>query len=123
MGRRDDNIVLQKSMDFAVRIVKLYKFLCAEKSEFVLSKQLLRSGTSIGANLHEAQESISHKEFEAKIYIALKEARETEYWLNLLYETEYMDKNQYDSISSDCTNLLKLLVSIAKTLRQNSQKR
>lgn len=119
MGRRDNNIVLQKSMDFAVRIVKLYKFLCAEKSEYVLSKQLLRSGTSIGANLHEAQESISYKEFEAKIYIALKEARETEYWLNLLYETEYMDKTQYDSISSDCTNLLKLLVSITKALRQN----
>lgn len=117
MGRREDNVVLVKSKDFAVRIIRLYKYLCAEKSEFVLSKQLLRSGTSIGANLNEAQEAVSQKEFEAKIYIALKEARETEYWLELLFRTAYLTPSEYDSVNADCTEMLKLLVSIAKTLR------
>ncbi len=117
MGRRDDNVVLCKAKDFAVRIVKLYKYLCTEKSEYVLSRQLLRCGTSIGANLNEAQESISNKEFEAKVYIALKEARETEYWIDLLYKTDYIDTAQYESINSDCSQLLKLLASITKSLR------
>lgn len=81
MSRRNDNVVLKKSKDFAVRIIKLYKYMSTKKMESVLPKQLLRCGTSIGANLHEAQESISHKEFEAKVCIALKEAREAEYWL------------------------------------------
>lgn len=117
MGRREDNVVLTKSMDFAVRIVNLYKFLCKEKSETIMSKQILRCGTSIGANIHEAQESVSSKEFEAKIYIALKEARETEFWLELLSKTDYLDKSQYDSINDDCTELLKLLTGITKSLR------
>ena len=117
MSVRTDNVVLNKSLNFAVRIVKLYKYLCSEKLEYVLSKQLLRCGTSIGANLHEAQESISDKEFEAKVYIALKEARETEYWLELLHKTEYIDENQYDSINTDCSEILRLLVSITKSLR------
>lgn len=116
MGRRDDNVVLCKSMDFAIRTVNLYKYLSTEKSESVLSKQLLRSGTSIGANINVAQECISHKDFKAKIYIALKEARETEYWLELLYKTHYLDTAQYTSMSADCAELLKLLVSITKTL-------
>ncbi len=110
-------MVLCKAKDFAVRIVKLYKYLCTEKSEYVLSRQLLRCGTSIGANLNEAQESISNKEFEAKVYIALKEARETEYWIDLLYKTDYIDTAQYESINSDCSQLLKLLASITKSLR------
>lgn len=117
MGRKGDNVALMKSKDFAVRIIKLYKYLCSGKGEFVLSKQLLRCGTSIGANLNEAQERISVKDFEAKVYIALKEARETEYWLELLYRTEYLGKSEYDSINADCIELLKLLVSITKSLR------
>lgn len=120
MGKRKDNIVLLKSMDFAVRIVKLYRYLCAKKSEYVLSKQLLRCGTSIGANLHEAQESVSAKEFETKVYISLKEARETEYWLELLFKTDYLDKTQYESINADCTELLKLLFSITKSFREQN---
>lgn len=104
-------------MDFAVRIVNLYKYLCSEKTEYILSKQLLRCGTSIGANLHEAQESVSQKEFESKLYIALKEARETEYWLCLLFKTDYLSQAEFENINSDCTELLKLLVSIAKSLR------
>lgn len=119
MGRREDNTVLLKSKDFAVRIVNLYKYLCASKKENVLSKQLLRSGTSIGANLNEAQESISPKEFESKVYIALKEARETEYWLELLLKTDYLNAAQYYSINADCTEILKLLVTITKSLCSN----
>lgn len=109
--------MLVKSMDFAVRIVRLYKYLSAEKSERVLSKQLLRSGTSIGANLNEAQESVSSKEFVTKVYIALKEARETEYWLELLMKTDYITSIQFASMNKDCEELLKLLTSITKTLR------
>lgn len=82
-----------------------------------MSKQLLRCGTSIGANLREAQEAISPKEFEAKAYISLKEARETEYWLELLNRTDYLNDAEFGSINADCTQLLKLLVSITKTLR------
>lgn len=104
-------------MDFAIRIVRLYQFLRSDKMEHVMSKQLLRCGTSIGANLHEAQESISSKEFEAKIYIALKEARETEYWLELLHRTGFMTKVEFDDINNDCAELLKLLISITKSLR------
>ncbi len=119
MGKREDNVVLMKSLDFAVRIVNLYKYLSSEKKEYVLSKQLLRSGTSIGANLHEANEGFSDKDFEYKIYVSLKEARETEYWLELLCRTDYISKKEYDSINADCTELLKLLVSITKTLSSN----
>lgn len=77
----------------------------------------MRCGTSIGANLHEAQEAVSPKEFEAKVYISLKEARETEYWLELLNRTDYLSDSEYQSINADCSELLKLLVSITKTLR------
>ncbi len=94
-------------MNFAVGIVNLYKYLTSEKKEYVLSKQLLRSDTSIGANLHEANEGFSDKDFEYKIYISLKEARETEYWLELLCRTEYTSKKEHDSINAECTELLK----------------
>ncbi len=117
MGVRKNNVVLCKAKDFAVRIVRLYKFLSFQKSERVISTQLLKSGTSIGANLNEAQESISAKEFEAKIYIALKEARETEYWLELLFRTDYLNEEEYNSMLIDCQEILKLLVSITKSLR------
>lgn len=120
MSGRPDNTVLNKSFEFAVRIVKLYKFLTANQKEYVLSKQILRSGTSIGANVHEAVEGFSNKDFQFKLNIALKEARETEYWLKLLYETDYISERQYSHINNDCTEILKLLVSILKTLDQKN---
>ncbi len=118
MSGRQDNIILNKSFKFAVRIVKLYRFLTAEQKEYVLSKQILRSGTSIGANVNEAVEGFSNKDFQFKLNIALKEARETEYWLKLLHETEYISDHQYSHINNDCTEILKLLVSILKTFDQ-----
>jgi len=93
-----DNIILEKSMDFAVRIVNLYRFLCDKKREFVLSKQLLRAGTSVGANAHEAANGQSKNDFIAKMYIALKEATEAEYWIKLLIKTDYLSQTQSDSI-------------------------
>lgn len=119
MGQRDDNMVLNKAVDFAVRIIRLYQYLTSQKQEFVLSKQILRCGTSIGANLSEATEGYSRKEFETKVYIALKEARETEYWLKLLEKTDYLSSEEYLSINNDCEEILKLLVSITKTLRNH----
>ena len=114
---KQNNIVLEKSMDFAVRIVRLYQFLCDSKKEFVMSKQVLRSGTSIGANLKEAMRGQSRADFCAKVNIALKEASETEYWLELLYRTDYITKAQFDSIHADCTELIKILTSIIKSTR------
>lgn len=105
-----------KSKRFAVRIVNLYKYLCAEKKEFVLSKQVLRSGTSIGANIAESECAISERDFLSKIYIALKECAETLYWLDLLVETEYLKKAEYQSLYSDCEELRKMLSSTTKTM-------
>ena len=110
-------IARQKSMAFAKRIVKLYQHLTTEKAEFVLSKQLLRSGTSIGANLAEAVYASSRKDFTAKLYIALKECAETLYWLELLYECDYLSAPIYASLSADCEELRKMLSSATKTLR------
>ena len=117
-----DSLTLDKSKDFAVRIVKLYNYLRKEKHEFVLSKQLLRSGTSIGANLSEALYGISRNDFLAKVYISLKECAETKYWLELLKDTNYLSHNEFNSIDQDCTELIKLLTSIVKTTRQNDTK-
>ena len=103
-----------KCMDFAIDIVNLYKYLCETKKEYVLSKQLLRSGTSIGANLVEAQSGISKRDFIAKIYISLKETAETEYWLELLYKTDYLTIDEYQSINDKCKELCKLFISITK---------
>lgn len=111
-----DSVTLDKSKNFAIRIVRLYQYLCTEKKEFVLSKQLLRSGTSIGANLAEAIYGISDKDFLSKIYISLKECAETKYWLELLFKTDYLTEQQYQSINEDCTELIKLLTSSAKTM-------
>ena len=111
-----DSVTLDKSKNFAIRIVKLYQYLCTEKKEFVLSKQLLRSGTSIGANLAEAIYGISDKDFLSKMYISLKECAETKYWLDLLFKTDYLTEQQYQSINEDCTELIKLLTSSAKTM-------
>lgn len=111
-----DSVTLEKSKNFAIRIVRLYQYLCTEKREYVLSKQLLRSGTSIGANLSEAIYGISEREFLSKVYISLKECAEMKYWLELLKNTEYLDVFQYQSMDSDCTELIKLLTAIAKTM-------
>ena len=111
-----DSIAKQKSKAFAIRIVKLYQFLMNEKKEFVMSRQLLRSGTSIGANIAEAVYGSSRKDFTAKLYIALKECAETLYWLELLYECEYLPSSMYLSLHSDCEELRKILSASTKTL-------
>lgn len=105
-----------KSKLFALRIIKLYKYLVNEQKEFVISKQVLRSGTSIGANIAEAECSISRKDFLAKIYIALKECAETKYWLELLYESEYIEQKPFESIYSDCMELYRILSSSTHTM-------
>lgn len=115
-----ENISVEKSFEFAVRIVNLYKFLAKEQKEYVLSKQLLRCGTSIGANIAEAQRGQSKADFISKMNIALKEANETQYWLNLLFRTEYITKKQYDSLNQDIQELISLLMAICRTA--NNQK-
>ena len=114
-----DNILLDKSFIFAVRIVKLYKYLCSQKKEYVLSKQLLRSGTSIGANINEAQDAQSKNDFISKLSISLKEARETKYWIELLRETDYLTDKEANNILEDLIEVIKLLVSIIKTTKEN----
>ena len=111
--------IYEKSMDFAVRIVKLYKYLNDEKHESVMSKQVLRSGTSVGANAAEARQAKSKKEFTAKMSISLSEASETEFWLELLYRSDYLNRREYESIASDCRELAKILTAIVKTSRAN----
>ena len=108
------NAIEDKSFSFAVRIVNLYKHLTCEKSEYVMSKQLLRSGTSIGANVAEAQKAQSPADFNAKMNIALKEANETSYWLRLLKHTDYLNETEYASIFADTKEILALLTSICK---------
>ena len=117
--RRMDNIIETKSFDFAVRIVNLYKHLCEEKREFILSKQLLRSGTSIGANVAEAQKAQTKPDFNAKMNIALKEANETQYWLKLLYKTEYLTNKEFKSMETDIDEIIAILVSICKKTNNN----
>lgn len=114
---RENNTVLNKSKTFAIRIVKLYQYLFDNK-EFVMSKQILRCGTSIGANITEGNYAQSHADFISKMNIALKEAAETEYWLELLRDTQYITEQQFTSIHSDCSELIKLLISILKTAKQ-----
>ena len=114
-----NNVIETKSFDFAVRIVNLYKHLTNKKKELVLSKQLLRSGTSIGANVSEAERGQSKADFIAKMSVALKEANETYYWLNLLYKTEYLNKKQYDSMIADANELIGILTAICKTSTAN----
>ncbi|MBQ4160132.1 MAG: four helix bundle protein [Clostridia bacterium] len=116
-----ENVIEVKSFDFAVRIVNLYKYLATEKKEFVLSKQLLRSGTSIGANVSEAQMGQSKSDFNAKMYIALKVANETQYWLKLLFKTEYLTKGEFDSIENDIKEIIALLISITKSVKMRNE--
>ena len=110
-----ENIIEKKSFDFAIRIVRLYKFLCDKKKEFVLSKQLLRSGTSIGANVAEAQQAQSKADFISKISIALKETTETKYWLRLLNATDYLSDIEIKTILADCVEIEKILTTILKS--------
>ena len=113
------NIVKEKSLDFAIRIVNLYKYLTDTKKEFIMSKQLLRSGTAIGALVRESEHAESKADFIHKLSVALKEANETDYWLELLYRTEYLTEKQYQSINENIIKLLKLLTSIIKTSKNN----
>lgn len=131
-----DNIILDKSFafqgnfslretafaSFAVRVVKLYKYLCDEKKEYVLSKQLLRSGTSIGANINEAQAGQSKADFISKMSISSKEARESKYWIDLLVKTDYLNINDQHtkSLVNDIEKIIKLLTSIVKSSKENS---
>jgi four helix bundle protein len=110
-----ENILKTKSFDFAVRIVKLYKFLKKEHNEFILSQQIVRSGTAIGALIREAEHGESMKDFIHKLNIGLKEANECKYWLDLLLATEFITKKMFDSMNKDCEELLKLLTASVKT--------
>jgi len=117
-----DNIILDKSFTFAVRVVKLYKYLCDDKKEYVLSKQLLRCGTSIGANINEAQAGQSKADFISKMSISSKEARESKYWIDLLVRTDYLNMNDQHtkSLVNDIEEIIKLLTSIVKSSKENS---
>ena len=115
-----ENIIVNKTVDFSLKIIKLYKYLCEEKKEYIMSKQILRSGTSIGANVREAVNSQSKKEFIAKMNISLKEVSETEYWLELLIKSNYIDEFQAKNIVFDCSEIAKIIISIIKT--SNNQK-
>ncbi len=113
---KQENVVVEKSYAFARRCVRLYRYLCEEKKEYILSKQMLRSGTSIGANIVEGQYGQTKMDFASKLLIARKEAAETEFWLKLLGDEDYITKSQAESMLTDCRELIKLLQSITKTL-------
>ena len=114
-----DNILVDKSLEFAIRIVNCYKFLTENYKEFVMSKQLLRSGTSIGANINEAIEGQSRADFISKMNIALKEARETSYWLTLLYRTNYLEEKIIRSMRNDIDEIIRILIASIKTTKKN----
>ena len=117
----DENIVEKKSFKFAIRIVNLYKHLTADKKEYIMSKQLLKCGTSIGANVAEAECGQTKADFYAKLSIALKEARETYFWLRLLCETEYLTEKEFISMEADIKEIIALLTAICKTTQQNQK--
>jgi four helix bundle protein len=120
----NENTIYKKSFEFAKRIVNLYKFLCENKKEFILSKQILRCGTSIGANVNEAIAAQSKRDFISKMAIASKEAREIKYWLELLISTDYISKNEkyVSSLQNDIEEIIKILTSIVKTSQENLRK-
>jgi four helix bundle protein len=117
-----EKILAPKSYRFALRIISLYKLLITERKEFVLSKQVLRSGTSVGAMVREAEHAQSRADFLNKMNIALKEINETEYWLMLLRDSSYLDENEFNSIHKDCDEIIRLLVSTVKTLKTSLKK-
>ena len=114
-----DSVILNKSLKFAARIVKLYQYLSKEKHETVISKQIVRSGTSIGANANEAVYGVSKEEFISKLQISLKETAETEYWLKLLVMSDYLTEAEAQSLIDDCLEIKRILVSSLKTAREN----
>jgi four helix bundle protein len=114
-----ENVLKTKSFDFSLRIVKLHQYMKEEKKEYVMSKQLLRSGTAIGALVREAEHAESRADFIHKLSISLKEANESEYWMELLFKGGYMDKLSYDSMNHDLSELLRLLVAIVKKAKSN----
>ena len=118
---KDQNVIVEKSKAFAVRIVRMYQYLCSEKQEYVLSKQVRRSGTSIGANVKEALRGQSRQDFVFKLNISLKEASETEYWLELLHETGYISDTQFQSMHTECVELIKILTSIINSSKKEVQ--
>lgn len=117
MNEVKDNIIVQKSYTFALQIIQLYKQLI-EKKEYVLSKQILRSGTSIGANIHEAVASQSKRDFVHKLSISVKEARETSYWLNLLKDSHYIPVEEFDKLNNSCDEIIRILNSIILTTKE-----
>ena len=117
-----ENVVMIKSYSFALAIINLYKYLVADQKEYVLSKQLLRSGTAVGALIKEAEHAESKADFIHKMSIALKEANETEYWLMLLHDSEFIDSKSFSSIVIDCQEVIKMLVSIIKSSKENNRK-
>ena len=121
MKGKDENILVVKSKGFAVRIIRMYQWIRENKNEYLLCKQCLRSGTSIGANIREAIAAPSKADFMAKLNISLKEANETQYWLELFHETDYIDNTMFESMNKDIVELLKLLTSILKSTRKNME--
>lgn len=122
MKSKEENIIVQKSYAFSLRIVKLYKYLCGKDGNYIIGKQLLRSGTSIGANVREALRAQTTPDFQTKLNIALKEASETEYWVELLRDADYITTEQATSLLADNIELLKILTSIIKTLKANTNR-
>lgn len=118
----NENIIKIKSFNFALRVVKLYQFLSLEKKEFILSKQLLRSGTAIGALVRESEHAESKADFIHKLAIAQKEANESDYWIELLFQSEFLNENQFQSLNSDLAEINKILASIIITTKQNLKK-
>ena len=117
---KTENVIVDKSKAFALRIIRLYRYLHDERHEFTLSRQILRCGTSIGANVKEAIRGQRHADFYSKMNIALKEVSETEYWLELLHESEYIPDDAFQSIYADCQEVLRILMSISKTQNPSS---
>ena len=115
----NSNVIVDKSFQFAIQIINLYKYLVIHKKEYILSRQVLRCGTSVGANIEEAEGGFSRKDFTAKMSIAYKEARETKYWLRLLKETDYVDNSKYQDLIMQCEEILKILYHIINTSRTN----
>ncbi len=116
-GDLTDSLISEKTINFAVRIVRFYKYLCEEKKEYILSKQILRSGTSIGANVRESRNAQSRADFISKLNIALKEADETDYWLELMEKSEIIKSNQIADLKSDLNEITAILVKSLKTLK------
>jgi four helix bundle protein len=114
-----ENVIKEKSFEFSIRVINLYKYLTNEKKEFILSKQIIRSGTSIGANVEEACAGQSKKDFIAKLSISLKEAKETHYWLRLLFRCEYIEEQMFNSIIKDCDEIIVILTRILQTSRKS----